>query len=179
MKNKIAVIDWFGPYSLEEARRVSQEDFDDGLYMLIGRIGLEKRIRLKYAGLAKRLANRLSKDHHIIAKLKIDMQVWLGEVASPRISGKKTKPTDTLLSLSEWTLAYFIPLPLNDRKKKNPPPEDIIVYNRWWKATTDYSSPSCRPRASWPDIIDFHEVNDEKWRCRIVWFGKRIIDKEL
>jgi len=28
--------------------------------------------------------------------------------------------------------AYFLQLPLNERKRKNPPEHPITVYNRWW-----------------------------------------------
>lgn len=179
MKERIALIDWFGPYNLKEAIDATKLHYSDGLYAFIGRQQPREHHKLQYVGLAKKLANRINKNHHAIKNLRGDVRVWLGEVASPRVSGRKVKVTDSLLDLAEWAHAYFVNLPLNIKKKQNPPDKAIVVYNRWWKPSEDFSTPCCRPNPSWPDLIDFHFIVGDKRRSRIVWFGEKLVEKEF
>ena len=81
-------------------------------------------------------------------------EIWLGEVASIGIPGKKKQATDLRLDLSEWCHSYFLQLPLNDKKTVNPPKEPVTIINRWW--FTDYETKrNRRPHPDWPDIIDY------------------------
>lgn len=117
------------------------------------------------------LRARLSGKHHKIQEVTKDASIWLGEVVSPRTPGRKIKVTDRILDLSEWSHAYFLQLPLNDKKKMNPPDREIVVYNRWWKK--DYETQYIkRPHKEWPDLIDF--CGDE-YISKVVWFGSRQI----
>ncbi|MFG6159639.1 hypothetical protein ACGTNG_12605 [Halomonas sp. 1390] len=166
-----AIIDWFGPYTLEEAKDVTKFDYDDGLYMIIGKQPDERDASLQYVGLASRLHRRLRAPKHPLHKVTKEREIWLGEVVSPRTPGKKIKVTDRMLDLAEWSHAYFLQLPLNTQKRKTSPDRAIVTYNRWWKP--DYETPyRKRPHRDWPDLIDFFA---DDYDAKIVWFGGRQI----
>lgn len=164
------IIDWYGPYNLEDAIKYSKKDYADGLYMAIGKIKNQKSLsKLQYIGISQELFNRLGRNHHKIKKLSQECEIWLGEVGSYGIPGKKEKVTDTQLDLAEWLHVYFLNLPLNSKKKKNPPSQFATVLNRWW--FTDYETlRKKRPHCDWPDIIDFMGF---EYGAKIVWFGGR------
>ena len=169
MKSLVALINWYGPYTAEEAASVAKFDYEDGLYAVIGRQPYERGVKFQYIGLGKSLARRLSGSHHKLPLITKDQQIWLGEVDSPRTPGRKIKVTDRMLDLAEWAHVYFLQLPLNDRKKVSPPDRPITVINRWWQA--DYITPIKKPpHPSWPDLIDFL---DDEYDTRLVWFGRR------
>lgn len=166
MKPTVALVNWFGPYSLADAAPASF-DYEDGLYMVIGKCPYERSVSLQYMGLASSLSHRLNNAHHKLGKVTKDVCIWLGEVESPRTPGRKIKVTDRMLDLAEWAHIYFLQLPLNEKKKKTAPDKQIIVYNRWWK--TDYETRyQKRPHADWPDLIDYSENQSD---TRLVWFG--------
>lgn len=170
MKSLVALVDWYGPYSLEEALPASF-DYGDGLYAFIGKRSYQRQTSLQYIGLASNLARRLSSNHHKLPAVTKDLQLWLGEVASPRSPGRKIKVTDRMLDLAEWAHVYFLQLPLNDKKKASPPDLPITVYNRWWR--TDYETRhKKRPHADWPDIIDYP---GNEYDGKLVWFGGKQI----
>lgn len=167
MKAVVAVVDWYGPYSLEAARTAAFHHYDDGIYCAIGKRKYERESHMQYCGLASNLRARLSGAHHRLPLITRDIEVWLGDVVSPRTPGRKIKITDRMLDLAEWAHAYFLQLPLNDRKKTAPPDRPITVYNRWWH--TDFETPyRRRPHNEWPDVIDFL---GEEYQVKVVWFG--------
>ncbi len=171
LKALTAIIDWFGPYTLEEAQHASKFDYDDGLYMLIGKQDYERQVSIQYVGIAKNLKNRLTSRHPAVQKVKRELQIWLGEVASPRTPGRKMKVTDSMLDLAEWSHAYYLQLPLNKNKRKKPPYRAITTYNRWWKV--DYETMYLkRPHADWPDFIDHY---GDGCPSKVVWFGGKQI----
>lgn len=112
-KHVSIVIDWCGPYDLKEAQDVAWDEYKHGLYMLIGRTKRQKKTRLQYIGITQNyLCDRIHKDHHIISQLNADtLSIWLGEISSAGIPGKKAKKISTTLDLSEWAMAYFLQLP--------------------------------------------------------------------
>lgn len=172
MKAIIAVIDWYGPYALEDAQKASRFDYDDGLYMVIGKAKAQRLRRVQYMGIASYLHARLRGNHHVIPEVTRDTEIWLGEVASPRTPGKKLKVTDRLLDLAEWAHVYLLKLPMN--KKKTPPDREIIVYNRWWQK--DYETPfKKRPHKDWPDFLEYA---GPAYASKVVWFGSRKVAHE-
>lgn len=166
MKPTVALVNWFGPYRMHDAAPASF-DYDDGLYMVIGKCQYQRRASLQYMGLASSLSRRLNNTHPKLEQVKNDASIWLGEVESPRTPGRKMKVTDRMLDLIEWAHIYFLELPLNEKKKQNPPDGQVVVYNRWWK--TDYETRfENRPHADWPDLIDYSKGEAD---TRVVWFG--------
>ena len=167
MKSAMAVVDWYGPYTLDDARTAAS-DFCDGLYMAIGKRPYQRTVQLQYIGLASNLSIRLRNHHHKLSQITRQKEVWLGEIATPRRSGPKIKATDQMLDLVEWAHIYFLQLPPNDKKREQPPDYPITVYNRWWRE--DYSTAhDRRPNKQWPDLIDFL---DSESPAKVVWFGK-------
>lgn len=171
MKSIVAVIDWYGPYSLEAAQFSSKFDYDDGLYVVIGKTKGQRLKRIQYIGIATDLHRRLCCNHHAIPEVSREAELWLGEVASPRTPGKKMKVTDRLLDLAEWVHVYLLELPLNVKKKSSPPDREVIVYNRWWQK--DYETPyKKRPHKDWPDFLEYGGL---EYGSKVVWFGSRKI----
>ncbi|PPC97975.1 MAG: hypothetical protein CTY35_06480 [Methylotenera sp.] len=167
MKPVVALIEWFGPYGLEAARNASKFDYDDGLYIVIGKQKNERKSHVQYIGLASDLCARLNGVHHAIPLVTREFEIWLGEVVSPRTPGRKIKTTDRMLDLAEWSHAYFMQLPINSKKRSAPPDRPITVYNRWWQ--TNFEVPhKKRPHHEWPDLIDFF---GSEYQAKLVWFG--------
>ena len=175
MKTIVSVIDWVGPYSWSEAAAASA-DYEDGVYVAIGKTKRQRSSRLQYVGLASNLSSRINGYHHKLEKITRDLEIWLGEVVSPRTPGKKLKVTDRMLDLSEWAHAYFLQLPLCERKTTNPPDGAITVYNRWWSKLADDAPRKKRPHEDWPDFIEFIGY---EYDAKTVWFGRRQIVQQV
>jgi hypothetical protein len=167
MKQLTIIIDWYGPYRLDEAILAAKNDFQGGLYMAMGKSSLTAtRKSPQYIGLSSKLANRL-KGHIVLSSIS-DASIWLGEVVTAEPPGKKFKKTTTSLDYAEWFHAYLLKLPKNNKKRKSPPSRPATLLNRWWKK--DYDTPwSHRPHPSWPDFFDYPYNN---YPIKIVWFGK-------
>lgn len=168
MKPVVAVIDWYGPYTLEQAQ-MATFNYDDGIYIAVGKLKDQPVSQIQYVGLASNLQKRLNGAHHKLPLITHGMALWLGDVVSPRTPGRKIKVTDRMLDLAEWAHSYFLQLPLNVKKKNTPPDRPITVYNKWWR--TDFETPhQKRPHKDWPDIIDFMGA---AYKTKLVWFGGR------
>lgn len=122
MKHIAVVVDWFGPYlNVKAAASKARSEYDAGLYLVIGKIRHQKKpASLQYVGIAKDLSARMYSSAGVQGVSR-DRKIWLGEVASVGIPGKKAKVTNTQIDLAEWALAYFLELPLNKKKRINPP----------------------------------------------------------
>ena len=72
LKAIVAVIEWYGPYTFEEAQKASKFDYDDGLYVVVGKRKNKQLNLLQYIGIATYLNSRLSKNHHKIPKVTRD-----------------------------------------------------------------------------------------------------------
>lgn len=169
--NHIAiVIDWFGPYnSIAGAQAVARKDYGGGLYMAIGKQRYQKKpATLQYIGIANELSFRVSESHQKLTEVAQSLKIWLGEVASTGIPGRKSQVIDLRLDLAEWAHAYFLELPLNDKKTINPPKYPVTVINRWW--FKDYETKrNRRPHSCWPDIIDYW---GKEHGARLAWHGR-------
>ncbi len=170
MRHLVTVIDWYGPYThVEAVETVKTEDFGDGLYMCLGKTkGQRGWPRLQYIGIACRdLSTRVKNNgHHKIDDVTCDRKLWLGEVSSLGVPGKKTKKTPPALDFSEWALVYFLQPLLNEKKTCTPPSRPVSVLNRWWRK--DYKTPWIkRPHAELPDFIDY--LGPEH-KAKMVWF---------
>ena len=172
MRSIMAILDWYGPYSLKEAQKDSKFNYNDGLYAVIGKLKNQRSPHLQYLGIAKDLCTRLNSYQQIITNVTKDgtlyeSAIWLGEVSSPRTPGRKVKVTDRMLDLAEWAHVYFLQLPLNKKKRKSPPNMSVVIYNRWWKR--DFRTPFLRrPHREWPNLIDF--VGSD-CSAKVIWFG--------
>lgn len=168
MKYLVVVVDWFGPFSPEEARKAAA-DFENGLYLGIGRRHYQHGPSTpQYIGLSKNLVSRLA-NHHKLPDITRDARIWLGEIASSNVPGKKAKKTPETLSSAEWAHAYFLALPLNERKRKKPPSRPVTVLNRW--RHSDYETPWVkRPHPAWPEFIEYL---GPELPVKLVWFGKK------
>jgi hypothetical protein len=162
-------LDWYGPYNLENARRSAYEDYEGGLYLCSGKTKGQHHRGLQYVGKSnKALYTRLTENHHKLKLVTRDRKIWLGEIATGNVPGRKKHATPQSLQMAEWATAKFLNLPLNDKLRDNHPSRPVTVLNRWWKM--DYDTPRLqRPHPDWPDLIDFL---GPEYRARNVWFGR-------
>lgn len=169
-KHLVIAVDWYGPYkSLEDAREAIPDFTSDGLYLALGKTSSNEPFGLQYVGISTTLGTRVSTRHHKLGLIE-DLQIWLGEVGTARPSGRQIKKTPATLDYAEWLMAYFVYLPLNDKKTKNAPDVPVTLLNRWWKK--DYETPfHRRPHPEWPDLIDYLGYY---YPTKIVWFGKKM-----
>ena len=167
MKHLAVVVDWYGPYAVKDALKAARYDYNSGLYIGIGKRHYQHgQSTIQYIGLSRKLGIRLLQ-HHKLPEIRRDAKIWLGEVGTAEIPGPKCKCTPVSLDAVEWLHAYFLHLPLNERKKKRPPDRASTVLNRWWRV--DYETQWVRrPHPSWPDIIDYLGPDNP---AKIVWFG--------
>ena len=161
-------IDWYGPYCLDAAKSAAEGDYDGGLYLCIGKTRGQHHRRLQYIGKSnEKLHARLSGNHHKLKNVTRERKIWLGEIATGNVPGRKKHATPQSLQMAEWATARFLKLPLNDNLSESLPSRPVTVLNRWWK--TDYKTPRFkRPHPEWPDMIDFLGAD---YRARNVWFG--------
>lgn len=167
-KHLMIAVDWYGPYSLDEAQGIAESVPGPGLYLCIGRCAYERKKRIQYIGIGKTVHTRLVPEHHKLKLVTKERQIWLGEVSTAEPSGRKMKVTQAGLDYSEWLHARFLQLPLNEKKTKKVPPRSVSVMNRWFRP--DMVARRNRPHADWPDLIDY-----PAWEmpARAVWFGGR------
>ncbi len=168
-KHLAIVIDWYGPYnSFEELNQVTREDYAGGLYVAIGRRKFEKKRWLQYVGISDYLRGRVNVSHPKLKLLKQECIIWLGEIVSTGVPGKRQFKKETTLEIAEWAHTYFVGFELNKSKTVNLPDFPFTVMNRWWK--TDYDTRyQKRPHSDWPDLIDFCGVGDGS---RLVWLNR-------
>ena len=118
MKPAMAVVDWYGPYTLEEARNATS-DFGDGIYMATGARKYQRIVQPQYLGIASSLSTRLRGEHHKLSQVTQAQELWLGEIATPRRSGRKIKVVDKMLDLAEWAHIYFCNSPSMNARRNN------------------------------------------------------------
>ncbi len=171
-KHLMIAVNWFGPLSgdLCAIRTIARDDFTDGLYMCVGMRPYQRKASLQYVGIGNPLHARMHDGHHALPHVTRERKIWLGEIATAEPSGKKMKVTKASLDYAEWLHAYFLQLPLNDKKRSGLPTRSVTVLNRWWRASNYDRIRSNRPVPEWPDLIDFpgHGLP-----ARTVWFGGR------
>jgi hypothetical protein len=167
-KHLVVGIDWYGPFTLDEARQKAKAYGQGGLYICVGKLKGQHHRRIQYVGKSNHgLYSRLQKDHHKLSLVSRQRLLWAGVIATGNVPGKKKLLTPQALQLAEWAIAKFMELPLNGKLRKSPPPRPVSVLSRWWK--TDLDSPRYqRPHPEWPDLIDYL---GPEYRTRLVWFG--------
>ena len=168
-KHVAIIIDWYGPYTLTDAKKVAKESFGTGVYVALGKQKYKKGPSLfQYIGISSNLAKRINEDHDKLALITRNRILWLGEVASTGIPGPKNKNTDIQLDLAEWAHIFFLKPKLNNKKLCFPPYRGLTVINRWWQKDFE-TNRTRRPHNNLPDMIDYFGPG---YGARIVWGNK-------
>jgi hypothetical protein len=167
-KHLVVGVDWYGPFSLKDARPIAKRYGKGGLYICIGKRKGQHRRHIQYVGKSNSsLLSRLSPAHHKLGQVSRGRLLWLGVIATGGVPGKRKLLTPQAVHLAEWAIARFMDLPLNHQLRKRPPPRPVTVLNRWWR--NDLETPRYnRPHPEWPDLIDYLGTD---YRTRLVWFG--------
>jgi len=178
-KHLAIVIDWYDPYyDFEELNQVTRADYSGGLYVAIGKKKFEKKRRLQYVGISDDLRGRVNVSHSTLKLIERERIIWLGEVVSTGVPGKRAYKKSTPLEIAEWAHVHFLDFALNEKKTVSPPPFPCTVLNRWWK--TDYETRyKNRPHADWADLIDYCGVG---YGAKVVWLNRtrgRIVNIEI
>ena len=106
MKHLAVVVDWYGPYTPEEARASSRIDYESGLYLGIGKRKHQKSSAVpQYVGLSKNLALRLA-THNKLPDISRNARFWLGEVATAQPPVPMSPETTTSSELLKVASAH-------------------------------------------------------------------------
>ena len=167
------IVDWCGPFkTIEDASRTADNlHFGEALYFATGKRRRQRAASLQYVGISNDPMSRLSKFHHKLPEITADVRIWIGEISSHAIAGRKAArhpvAHSRAVELAEWALVYFLEIPLNRRKRKNPPNESVVLVNRWWNADNK-TKRKHRGSRNWPDFIEY----DQEYNYgRLQWFG--------
>lgn len=174
------VIGWYGPISaggsradrletLKKARSFARENWiSEALYMVSGKRPYQRERSLQYVGVSNEVSGRLHSGR--LDAIASDFSIWVGEIISHGVPGRKKGRHSTAVNLAEWASAYFLKLHLNDQKRRTPPREPILLVNRWYR--TDCETPWVRRTGGkdWPDLIEYDGPGEG---ARVVWIGGR------
>ena len=169
MKQVAIVVDWYGPFSEEEAiKYIKKEKIDHAIYTVIGKQKCKRgNDKIQYIGLSKQTYSRLL-NHSKIEHVTQNKQIWIGKISSFSVPGKKEKVTNIMTDLAEWAHVYFLKPALNRYKIINPPDKPVTVVNRWWKKdNTPYIN---GVHKDWPTLIDYF---GKVYGAYIAWSGSR------
>ena len=132
------IVDWYGPYPKIEDAKKAAEEFGEVLYLATGKRAYQRTASMQYVGISTDPKWRLNNNHHKLPEITKNFGIWLGEIGSQSLAGRRPQGHPTMHSkpvdLAEWVLAYFLQLPLNVRKRKNPPSDPVILISRWFKS---------------------------------------------
>ncbi|GAB3825795.1 hypothetical protein GCM10028821_07170 [Hymenobacter jeollabukensis] len=146
------IIEWEGPYSLEELKRVEK---GNGLYLLTGRED-GKRGRedeLQYCGITeKQFCERVKHSHHKVKLIRKDsLQIWIGCLIYPHECVRQH------LEDAERAFVSFWDIQMNDKKKRYYPDSPICIVTRWFR-------PNGEPYQRFPASLQFiKQLDDVLW----------------
>jgi hypothetical protein len=167
------IIDWCGPFpSIVRANEAANNfNLREVLYLATGQRAYQRKGTMQYVGISNDPKSRFNGNHHTLPEIKRNFGIWIGEIVSHGIAGRRAHNQPVMHSLAveraEWAIAYFLALPLNQRKRRKPPPGAIILINRWFQ--TDFETRrNHRGHHDWPDFIEFEPDYDV---ARLQWFG--------
>lgn len=165
------IVDWCGPFDTIEQAKKAAKDFEEVLYLATGKTPYQRTASMQYVGISNDPKSRIAKNHHKLPEITKNFGIWLGAISSQSIAGRKSSKNPVkhsrAVGLAEWAIAYFLELPLNQRKRKNPPSEPVILISRWFKTDLETKWRK-RGHSEWPDFIEFDP--DYKF-ARLQWFG--------
>lgn len=170
MIKKSYIIEWQGPFSLDEINGIKDKGNSGSLYLVSG---LQRYQRgesvIQYIGITKRgAAIRFMDKGHKSEQVARERQYWLGHITNA--PEKRIKDHRELV---EYALVYTCQPPLNEKKKKSRPHEPVVVINRWLNCSGEF-----RQRRVWPvqkdvpDVIfydgyDFWTSESLKWKSEL------------
>lgn len=157
---KTYVIEWQGPFSLDEINEIKDKRNSGSLYLVSGLQRYQHgQSVVQYIGISKRGAAIRFKDQgHKSELVSRECQFWLGHITNTSEKNKDNR------ELAEYALVYTCQPSLNKMKKSTRPHEPVVVINRWLNEAGEY-----RQRRVWPvqkdvpDIILFD--GDDIWTC--------------
>ena len=157
---KAFVIEWQGPYTLEEINELQDKRNSGSMYMVSGLHRYQHGESIvQYIGISKRgAAIRFHDKGHKSELVSRECQYWLGHITNAPETNKDNR------ELAEYALIYTCQPPLNEKKKVTRPKQPVVVINRWLNEAGEY-----RQRRVWPvqkDVPDIIFFDGEAfWTC--------------
>lgn len=167
-------VDWSGPFSSISAAKetAKSNELGEAIYLAVGRRKRQRSTRMQYVGISGDPKSRINQNHHKLPDINSELGLWVGKVVSHAVAGRKRMKLSVMVNSAEWALAFFLELPLNDRKRRRPPDRSLILLNRWFNP--DFSTRRVhRGHEDWPDLIEYEHPVDGDEGAVIVWFGGR------
>ena len=171
-KQTAVIIDWFA-YKPEDMKdKQIRGEFPRGFYLATGHLGKKSKSKILYVGISKGdLVDRLNHHHKLGKGERIPGEkIWLGEIATGGMPGRRKKKTPRELDDAEGALIFYLQPPLNDRKKETPP-KAVAVLNRWWSDDGKTRREPAHP--DWPILIDHMLSEQDVAEALLVWKNRR------
>lgn len=163
------MVDWYGPFTTIDAAKESESA--EVLYLATGRRRYQRVSSLQYVGISNDLNDRFNDKTHKIKVIYEDLRIWVGYVTSHAVAGRRAVGAPVAHSVgveqAEWMIAYFLAMPLNERKRRKPPTQSSVLVNRWFDSNADRRRVHRRHK-KWPDLIEYDKERDF---AMSVWFG--------
>jgi hypothetical protein len=144
------------------------------LYLAIGKRAYQRETDMQYVGISNDAHSRFNNNHKKLPLVTKSIGIWIGEVVSHAIAGRRASRQpikhSVAVELTEWGLAYFLALHLNERKRRNHPRQSFVLVNRWFKPDFDTRRVK-RGHENWPDLIEYEHPDEGDGGATIVWFG--------
>lgn len=156
---KTYVIEWQGPFTLDEINEIKDKKNSGSLYLVSGLQRYQHGDSVvQYIGISKRGAVIRFKDkEHKSGLVPRERQYWLGHITNAPEKNEKHR------RLVEHALLYTCKPPLNVQNLYRQPHEPVIVVNRWLNKAGD----TFRQHQRWPVQKDVPDVilfaYDEVW----------------
>ena len=150
MREKVFVVHWHGPFTKEE---VAGMDESGVVYLVTGRMGNERKSRIKYFGITNQSICARFKRHHKLAQDIADLQVWIGWIMHSPTNKPKLETVEKLM-------IYLWQPPLNERKTVGLPKATSLLchwFDSHWKPLRE------KPN-SLKDVYDVMCWDGEYWR---------------
>ena len=158
---KTYVIEWQGPFSLDEINEIKDKRNSGSLYLVSGLQRYQHgQSVVQYIGISKRgAAIRFKDKEHKSELVSRERQYWLGHIINVSEKNKDNR------ELAEYVLVYTCQPPLNEKKIVNRPSQPAIVINRWLnKAGVAYRKYRVWPvQKVVPDVILYD--GEAIWTC--------------
>lgn len=92
------IVDWYWPYPTIKDAKAAACEFDESLYLAIGKTVWQREAHLQYVSISNKSSGSISDNHYKLPTITKGLQIWLGEIGSQSIAGRKSANQSALHS---------------------------------------------------------------------------------